>query len=224
MTRSIHCHSSLQSTHEEEPQRFSSVNVPSVVTSNGKDTPLKNSGNYLPFGSPPDSHGTPSRVSSSKTLSIIPFGFEAKTSFNASGDLTRSRSERFTIRPPLIDDDIWKRPPPDFRPQAYVPNPPKRNSREAVQPWKYTALCDQEPVVKKEKRVFLPHILKLGPECEKAVPFETRFHIMDPDEARADFVKNGMYAAGVYTSPNPHDHRGVSSHLYHKFQVNSHGH
>ena len=60
--------------------------------------------------------------------------------------------------------------------------------------------------------MFLPHILKLGPECEKAVPFETRFHIMDPDEARADFVKNGMYAAGVYTSPNPHDHRGVSSH------------
>ena len=62
---------------------------------------------------------------------------------------------------------------------------------------------------KKEKKVFLPHILQLDPKEKKDQNFETRFHIMDPFEARADFVTNGMDPAGRYLNPKPHDHRGV---------------
>ena len=78
------------------------------------------------------------------------FGFDGKTSFDAERELMKNRSEHFLIKEKESIDDIWKRPPPDFRLQMFAPKPPKRNSREAMQPWKYGTLPGQKPV-KREK-------------------------------------------------------------------------
>ena len=184
MTSDVQCQSSLPSEALSEDNDnkassvVSSVNVPSGPPSQRKESPLK--GLILPSGTPFESNGTPSRASSNKTLTLTPFGFEAKTSFNASDDLTQTRSKSFTIRPAPVDDDIWKRPPPDFRPQVYAPKPPKRNSREAVQPWKYTALCDQEPVFKREKKVFLASYTTIRPKREKGPKFRNQISHYGP--------------------------------------------
>ena len=46
------------------------------------------------------------------------FGFDAKTAFVAAQNLGKTRSDTFRLTPPPPDDDIWKRPAPDFRPQV----------------------------------------------------------------------------------------------------------
>ena len=61
-----------------------------------------------------------------------PFGFEAKSAFDAGRDLTQFRSVLVRLSPPPSVDDPWRRPPPDFRPQVYEPRPPKRNTRDAM--------------------------------------------------------------------------------------------
>ena len=59
-------------------------------------------------------------ISSSLRLSMLQrkFGFDAKTTFVAAQNLGKIRSETFRLTPPPPDDDIWKRPAPDFRPQV----------------------------------------------------------------------------------------------------------
>merc|ERR1712226_233520 len=149
-----------------------------------------------------------SRIASSvQTLNINPFGFEARTSYNATEDLLNTRSSSFKFRPPPPDDDIWKRPPPDFRPQVYAPKPPKRNSRDAVQPWKYGTIPGQKEVVKREESVKLPHILQ-AKSVDEGIFQTTHFNIPDPYEAKLWMVKHGMYKAGMYHMPQPHDFRG----------------
>ena len=149
--------------------------------------------------------------SAATVLTLNPFGFESKTAFNASNELTRSRSEHFTLRPPVIDDDIWKRPPPDFRPQVYQPKPPKRNSRESMKPWNYGTFPGHKKPPRKEEKVFLPSIFKvLSGENAEEVDFQTHVHIMDPYEAKRDAAKNLMNEREPYVLPQPHDHRGVS--------------
>ena len=66
------------------------------------------------------------------------YDFTAKASFDASQHLLKSRSDTFLLGAKIPDNDIWKRPPPDFKPQIYAPKPPKRNSRDAMRPWSYT--------------------------------------------------------------------------------------
>jgi len=148
-----------------------------------------------------------SSTSWSNGLSTHPFGFDAKTSYDAAETLLKSRSESFLLKPPQKDDDIWKRPPPDFRPQRFAPKPPKRNSRDAMQPWKYGTIPGKKEVVKKTNVVHLPHILNPKKNDEKE--FKTRFtDLMDAFDAKMEYVKEGMYKPGLYQMPKPHDFRG----------------
>lgn len=75
--------------------------------------------------------------SATQSLNVREFTFATQGRFNAGQDLVLTRSDSYVIRKPPKEDDIWTRPPPDFRPQQYLPKPPKRNSRESMQPWKY---------------------------------------------------------------------------------------
>ena len=77
------------------------------------------------------------QLSATQSLNGGEFTFASQSRFNASQDLVLTRSDSYVIRKPLKEDNIWTRPPPDFRPQQYLPKPPKRNSRESMQPWKY---------------------------------------------------------------------------------------
>ncbi len=139
-----------------------------------------------------------------------PFSFDGRTSFDAQQDLSKTRSSNFHIRPPPKDDDIWKKPPPDFRPQNFAPKPPKRNSREAMQPWKYGTLPGIRSGGKKEQKVFLPHILQLEPKEEEPADFVTRFHVLDSSEAKQEGVRSLQFPAGDYHNPKIHDFRPVS--------------
>ena len=98
-----------------------------------------------PSSSPPKS--------ASHTFTENDFGFQTKTSFNANKELQKYRSKNFEVFFPHVDNDIWKRSAPDFRPQEYAPRPPKRNTRMAMQPWKYGTYPGQDSSAgPKEKR------------------------------------------------------------------------
>ena len=147
----------------------------------------------------------------------IPFGFEAKTSYDASETLLHNRSEKFKVKPLPPDDDIWKRPPPDFRPQNFAPKPPKRNSRESQQPWKYGTFPGHTSV-KSPKVVRLPYILQ--PQPPKDTPFVTQFpDIPGSYEAKVEAAKEGFFKPGPYQPPVPHDFRGVSHVTLFKFHT-----
>ncbi len=131
--------------------------------------------------SKPSESVAPFRTSSAVTnyTNNNPFSFDGKTSFNAREDLSRTRSLNFHIRPAPIDDDVWKIPPPDFRPQNSAPKPPKRNSRESMQPWKYGTHPGHNERNTKQDKVFLLHSLQLPSKKEERrdepVEFVTRF-------------------------------------------------
>ena len=144
---------------------------------------------------------------SAQALDINPFGFEARTSYNATEDLLNTRSANYRFRPPPPDNNIWKRPPPDFRPQVYAPKPPKRNSRDAVKPWKYGTKPGEKEEVTREESVKLPLILQAKSQDEN--PFVTHFNILDPYQAKILGAKYGSYKPGAYKMPQPHDFRGV---------------
>ena len=147
-------------------------------------------------------------LSASSSLAIIPFGFHSKTQYDANESLIQIRSENFTKPPPIIDDDIWKRPPPDFRPQVFAPKPPKRNSRESMKPEKYGTFPGKYVTFRRPEQTTIPHIL-LPPKPDEG-RMVLRFHIDRPFTAKKKFVREGMYSPGEYEIPKPHDHRGVS--------------
>ncbi len=155
-----------------------------------------------------------SRKSSALSYSRLPFGFSAKTSHDASEDLTLVRSATFLLNSQSAGDhgrDIWRRPAPDFRPQVYNPRPPKRNSRDAVQPWKYTSLSEEtemEQSPQKSDSAALPRLFQTRSVDEDR--FLTHFRILDPDGARMEASKSGYFPRGQYVMPKPHDFRGVS--------------
>ncbi len=162
-------------------------------------------------GVPSQSGSTRSSCYSSNAVSdnyiFNPFGFSGKTSFDATRELTKTRSENFKINPPQKDDDIWKRPPPDFRLQCFAPKPPKRNSREAMQPWKYGTMPGHKTQKRDKEKVFLPNIMQpTSSENERII---TQFHIMDADEARMVYSKYGMNDPGPYNDPLLHEYRKV---------------
>ena len=111
-----------------------------------------------------DTMDTTASSGSSNNLSVRAFAFEKKSNYDATNELIRLRDSNFRIRPPSKDDDIWKRPPPDFRPQCFEPKPPKRNSREAMKPWKYDTEGEKDDPLetsgKRQEKLALPELLK----------------------------------------------------------------
>ena len=154
-----------------------------------------------------------------QSLRMPTFGFEAKRSYDATQELSKSRDNNFRLRPRVKDEDIWKRAPPDFRPQCFEPKPPKRNSRDAMKPWRYGShgarqrdleLSDEQ---REDDDIKLPELMNAR-ETNKEADFVTRFHVMDPAEARADSVRKGMFGRQMYTHPKHHDHREVGYQYY----------
>jgi len=140
---------------------------------------------------------------------MVQFGFHAKTSYDADEALLQTRSESFKTRPVEKDRDIWKRPPPDFRYVVYDPRPPRRNTVDAMQPWRYGTLPGHSktaPVRREENS--LPRIFD-KPEREPEIV--TRFHIDRPFTAKKKFVTEGMNYPGPYDNPTPHDFRQYPS-------------
>ncbi len=136
------------------------------------------------------------------------FSFPGKSKFQAGQDLLVTRSDSYIIRKPHPQEDIWRRPPPNFCPQSYAAKPPKRNSRESMQPWKYGTYPGQKNEAKKEKVVTLPKALQ--PQRPKSRKLVNRFKVMDSFEAKCEFVKEGMYEREQYRNPKPHDFRQVN--------------
>lgn len=137
------------------------------------------------------------------------FGFHAKTKHDASESLIQVRSAKFRRKNTVLDEDIWKKPPPDFRPQIFAPKPPKRNSRESMKPWNYGTIPGQREIIKRPDRTVLPYMLQNHQEKEK--DFATLFRIERPFTAKKEFVKSGKNEEGQYIMPKPHDYRQVSS-------------
>ncbi|WAQ98072.1 hypothetical protein MAR_022445 [Mya arenaria] len=149
---------------------------------------------------------SPSQSASTSSVGAIPFGFNSKTNYDANESLIQIRSENFLRKPEIKEEDIWKRPPPDFRPQKFAPNPPKRNSRESQRPWLYGTIPGQREIVKRERPKVVPHLLK--PKSQEDRGLVTMFHIDRPFTAKKKFVKEGMFYPGEFQNPAPHDFRG----------------
>lgn len=147
------------------------------------------------------------------------YGFESKTLLDAFGDLLVERSQHFTTAPPPLNRDIWKRKPPDFTPRVYDPKPPKRNSREAIQPWKYFSASDQRMLERKAaasdgEECCLPQIFRDtatgdANDANKCDEFVTRFKTIGQFDAKVLFVRHGMRRRSAYRMPKPHDFRGL---------------
>ncbi|XP_050419030.1 uncharacterized protein LOC126832325 isoform X2 [Patella vulgata] len=152
----------------------------------------------------------PSTASSKSSLGIVPFGFHAKTSFDADDALRRTRSATWKLKESPKDNDIWKRPPPDFRYAVYDPQPPKRNTVDSMKPWNYGTIPGERVVYKREKTTLLPRILN-NDQSKDEKEFKRFFRIDRPFTAKKKFVREGMYEAGEYEMPKPHDFRDYPS-------------
>ncbi|XP_052091830.1 uncharacterized protein LOC127728473 isoform X2 [Mytilus californianus] len=153
------------------------------------------------------SRTSPERLgSAASSLGIVPFGFHSKTQYDANETLIQIRSENYEPKEPIKDNNIWKRPPPDFRPQIFAPKPPKRNSRESMQPWNYGTIPGQREIIKRERQKVIPHILL--PLKEDRTRFVTTGRIMRPFTAKKKFVTEGMYNPGPFADIREHDFRG----------------
>ncbi|XP_076439665.1 putative uncharacterized protein C7orf78 [Babylonia areolata] len=148
--------------------------------------------------------GSPSEREQS-SFGIVQFGFHAKTSHDADEALLQTRSENYRAPPAPPDNDIWKRPPPDFRYLVYDPKPPKRNTVDSQQPWLYGTLPGKREKVKRDRTSLMPLIFRQ--RAPSPPPLVTRFHVDRPFTAKKRFVTDGMYPAGYYESPKPHDFR-----------------
>mgnify|MGYP001793746140 FL=1 len=77
------------------------------------------------------------------------FDFGKRSGYEATENLTRTRSRKFRRPIVPVQYKLWSRPAPDLRMQLYHPQPVPRNSREAVQPWRYRASFDENEVSEK---------------------------------------------------------------------------
>lgn len=153
------------------------------------------------------SRTSPERMgSSASSLGIVPFGFHSKTQYDANETLIQIRSEKYEPTDPIKDNDIWKRPPPDFRPQIFAPKPPKRNSRDSMKPWNFGTIPGQREFVKRERQKIIPHILL--PQKKDEGRFITTGRMMRPFTAKRKFVTEGMYHPGQFEDIKEHDFRG----------------
>ena len=152
------------------------------------------------------SSGLASRRTVRTNYEIQPFGFHSKTAYDATESILNQRNDNFRIKPPLRDNDIWKRPPPDFSPQNFRARPPKRNSRDAMRPERFHSRHD-DSVRESQSSVALPHILRTKPPSTPQL--ETVFNISGSWEAKLEYAKEGINKAGLYENPAPHDYRQV---------------
>jgi len=152
--------------------------------------------------------------------------FRSKLKFDSSKLSTVRRSDLYSAPSKQYVYDIWTLQPPNFNPQAFEPRPVERNSREAVRPWEYDRFTAYKTRVvanaakrkSSDKRLsdYIKQLRDLSNSRAKTCgaletrsDFKVRYKIMDPYEARIDFVKNGMHPAGEYVMPQPHDYRQV---------------
>lgn len=142
---------------------------------------------------------------SSPPVELIPFGFHSKTNYDANEVLIQVRSENFSKKPEDKVEDIWTRPPPDFRPQKFAPQPPKRNTRDSQKPWLYGTIPGQLEVIKRQRTVVLPHLLVS--KSDEVKRFNTYFHIERPFTAKRKFVRDGMNEKGHFEDLRLHDFR-----------------
>lgn len=75
------------------------------------------------------------------------FDFGKRSVYDATNSLARIRSSRYKRVKQPTRHQSWNRPAPDLRMQLYHPHPLPRNTRDAVQPWKYKASFDSEDQV-----------------------------------------------------------------------------
>lgn len=138
------------------------------------------------------------------------FDFTAHDKYQATSDLLLTRSASFSVPHKTLTKDVWSIKPPDFRPQNYLPKPPKRNTRESMQPWKYSNETNFEPKTKNKKKheVKMPKVLE--PRRPKSRKMNLKFDILSADDAKKMTVKGGLYPKGKYSNPVPHDFRQVS--------------
>ena len=98
-----------------------------------------------------------------------------------------------------------------FRSSSYLvydPKPPKRNTVDSQQPWLYGTIPGQREKVTRERVSLMPLIFRQRPPSPPHIV--TRFHITRPFTAKKQFVTEGMYPAGEYEAPKPHDFSQVS--------------
>ena len=120
-----------------------------------------------------------------------------------------TRSDNFAPKPPPVDDDIWKRPAPNFKAQAHASKPPKRDSRDSMCPWKYGTFLGKREQVRLPRVTVLPHVL--NPKAPDEGRFLTRFNVLDSYDAKKVMAKELTNNAGEYLDPKAHDHRAVSA-------------
>nr|XP_054767825.1 uncharacterized protein LOC129275075 [Lytechinus pictus] len=146
-----------------------------------------------------------------RTTSVLNHGtvtLSDKSKYQAGQDLLVTRSDSYLIRPSEKLDDIWKRPPPDFTLQRYMPKPPKRNTRESMQPWRWGTFPGEKKVAQtttEKPTVTLPKILQ--PPRPRSRKILTRFNIPDSDQARKEAVKTLVHPKETFENPQPHDFR-----------------
>lgn len=153
-----------------------------------------------------------SRNSVFQELDLKQFGFHAQTAFDADKELEKFRSKNFRLAPLPLDNNVWRRPPPDFRPQAWEPKPPKRNSRDAMQPWKYRIASDAEfeaTVEARKNHVSMPTAMSLPGKKNEKSGMRLRFRPLRAGSARMRSVRDAALQAGPYHNPQPHDHRAL---------------
>lgn len=138
-----------------------------------------------------------------------------KLKFEASSHLVKLRntSRNYEKKESEITN-VWEKKPIDFSPRLYQPKPPKRNSKEAMKPWKYKTLMRE-----KEASINVPSKkceLGLNEYLVKKVSnmqpsFKTSFRLLTPNQARIEASKTMGFRDGLelYRNPKSHDFRGV---------------
>ncbi|XP_039265864.2 putative uncharacterized protein C7orf78 [Styela clava] len=152
------------------------------------------------------------------------FEFLDKARFIARENTSSWRSRKFKPRQQEEEINIWTLKPPNFNPQAFSVKPPERNSREAIRPEKYENESSRKyaklvvPAAERKKdfkrEMELADLVRQASSInlpktkfERRPNFAVYFHILDPSEAKAQFVKDGMYKPPQYEMPKPHDFR-----------------
>jgi len=150
------------------------------------------------------------------------FDFAAKAHLESQVSNLHRRSNSFRVKQKQKKFDIWDLKPLNFNPKTFEPKPLKRNSRAAIKPWTYKMRDEKEPtqiVIKKlcnkrrnEKTIkVLQTLVNESKEQSEKKEWQTFFSLMDPHEAKVDFVKNGMFKPSQYKMPQPFDHRQYSA-------------
>jgi hypothetical protein len=161
--------------------------------------------------------------------SVFRNSFQEKRNFEAIKSLikTRSRNKKKII---VQDDnsDVWKRKPVDFTVKLYHPNPPKRNSRNAIKPWLYdrylrktenetsdVPIENQDPDKKVISDILTSFYSNTNLDeyqsTNKSIDFQSSFRCITPNADRIKISKTMGYRHSLeqYKNPVPHDFRGV---------------